>query len=129
MGNPNFMNMNLNPQQIAALQQMQQAGNPSAFQNNMRVQIQHRQTALYRQNVPQLAARYGGIQNIPHEMHETFKRQCFAKATEQVRAMMSQHHQQQQQQQQQAQQQQQQGNMQNMQNMPNMQNMGGMQGM
>ena len=127
MGNPNFMNAgNLNPQQMAALQQMhQQANNPVAYQNHMRIQVQQRQTVLYRQNIQQLGARYGGIQNIPHEMHETFKRQCYVKATEQMRPMVSQH-QQQQQQQQQHQQQQQQGNMQNMQNM---QNMGGMQGM
>ncbi|KAJ1338723.1 transcription factor SPT20 [Microdochium nivale] len=120
MGGQNFMGMNggMNPQQqMAALQQLQlqqqqqqqaqqqqqqqQQQNP---QNALQIQVRQKSQALFQQNMPSLAQKYGGVNQIPADVMENFKRQCQQKAREMLQQQLFQRQMQMQQQQQQQQQ-------------------------
>ncbi|ORY59955.1 Spt20 family-domain-containing protein, partial [Pseudomassariella vexata] len=53
----------------------------NAQQRNMQL-INQKTQQLYQQNVGKWAAQFGGIQNVPPEAHDNFKRQCRTKAQE-----------------------------------------------
>jgi hypothetical protein len=91
MATPNMMNNNNNNVNMqAAMIQMQQQqqqqinanhANQAQYVNN---QIRERSTQLYRQMLPNLAAKYNGQENIPADTMNDFKKQVMENARIQV---------------------------------------------